>query len=287
MSLRNRLLLVSCHIKLWGNTKEDPMVEHGVAQAHGVKKGKAGSWKTNLLAGADAEYESLAQTTRFCRSYHYKTTLRWGKRGEQALPSEMFLDYSKNMLQYRALADQRLADLLEVWDERVEQAKANSPLAQKFSFPSKEQLRARCSIQIEIGPMPQAGDLVLDIEDKEAQDLLQEERDRLQELEDERVKDAMKDLWERLEGILTQAHRNLAVSSEGRFHDSWWENLEEFAQIGEKLNFTKSKEFSESLKEAKGLLRASQDEYREDLQLRERGEAEVEALLEKMKGYFG
>ncbi len=212
MSLRDRLMLASCSVSLWGNLRKDPLVQHEVAQAKNVKKGKAGDWKTNLLAGADEEYEQLKSALNLCRSYHYKTTLNWGKRGEQVLPSAMFIDYSTNMMQYRAMADQRLEDLVAVWDERVKEAHENSPeLTGRFSYPSAQELRALCGVKIEINPLPDSGDLVLDIENEEAQKLLLEERERLEALAQERVKGAMHDLWERFEKILTNANRNLSL----------------------------------------------------------------------------
>lgn len=284
-------MLASCHISLWGNEKKDSRIESDVAIANKVVNGKAGKWKTNLLVGADAEYESLKQTLGFCRSYHYKTTLRWGKRGEQVLPSELFLDYSKTMLSYRALADQRLSDLCDVWDERVQQAKLNAPsLCARHSYPTPAQLKLLCGVEIEINPLPEAGDLILDIEDGEAQKLLSEERGRMQVLEETRVQEAMGDLWQRFQKILLLAERSLNIMDDGgssRYRDSWYVNLKEFKEVAKKLNFTDDAKFNELFSECARMVNDhSPEEYEQQLDLREEGAAKVQKILDQMKGIF-
>ena len=290
MSLRNRLMLASCTIHLkWGNKRKDSLVQDEVGKLKNVKKGNAGDWKTNLLAGADEEYEALKSAQNLCRSFHYDTTLSWGKRGEQVLPSEMFLHYSTNMMQLRAMADQRLEDLISVWDTRVAEAKLNSPeLTSKFSYPSGDELRRLCGVSIEINPLPTAGDLILDIEDEEAQKLLVEERQRIELLEKERVKGAMKDLWKRFEKILLNAERNLSLDvGQGRFRTEWYENLGEFVVLADKLNFEKDEKLTDLVSKAKSeILKDTVDVYKDEEDTRQDGEEAVKDILNQMKGIF-
>jgi vacuolar-type H+-ATPase subunit H len=290
MSLRNRLLLASCQISLWGNERKDALVDAEVGKLKHVKKGRAGNWKTNLLAGADTEYEDLKKALGLCRSYHYASTLRWGKRGEQVLPSEMFLDYAKTMNQYKNLAEQRLDDLLTVWDDRVQEAKQNSTeLCAKFTYPSKEALKSLCGVTIEINPLPEAGDLVLDIEDAEAQTLLMEERNRLTNLAQERATEAMQDLWQRFEKILLNAERNLSltVGGEGRYRGEWYENLAQFAAVADKMNFQKDPKLTELVEESRDILEHGDAEgYKKSDDSRGDAEEKVKEILRKMKGIF-
>jgi len=286
MALRDRLMLASCSVHLWGNLRKDHGVQSEVATLKHVKKGKAGKWQTNLLAGADEEYEALKSSLNLCRSYHYKTTLSWGKRGEQVLPSAMFLDYSSNMMSYRAMADQRLEDLCAVWDTRVGEAQLNSPdLTSGTKYPTEKELRSLCGVDIEINPMHEAGDLLLDIEDEEAQKLLQQQRQRMEALADERVKGAMEDLWGRFQKILLNAKRNLEVR-DGRFRIEWHENLLEFVGMADKLNFTKDEHLEELVQEAAGLLSEDIDVYKDEEAHREEGAAKVQEILDKMKDFF-
>lgn len=290
MSLRNRLMLASCQISLWGNERKDALVDSEVGRLKNVKKGKAGNWKTNLLAGADTEYEDLKKSLGLCRSYHYSVTLRWGKRGEQVLPSAMFLDYAKTMNMYKNLAEQRLEDLLTVWDDRVSEAHVNSTeLCSKFTYPTKGELKSLCGVTIEINPLPEAGDLVLDIESQEAQTLLMEERNRLTNLATDRAQGAMQDLWGRFEKILVNAERNLSlgIGVSGRYREEWHDNLTQFAMIADKMNFTKDPKLTELVEEAeRDLLVVPSEEYKDSDSSREEGMAKVEEILRKMKGIF-
>ena len=283
-------MLASCQISLWGNERKDSLVDDEVGKLKNVTKGKAGKWRTNLLAGADKEYEDLKKALGLCRSYHYATTLRWGKRGEQVLPSAMFLEYAKTMNMYKNLAEQRLDDLLTVWDDRVQEAKQNSPvLCVKFTYPPKEVLKSLCGVHIEINPLPEAGDLVLDIEDQEAQTLLIDERNRLTLLAQERASEAMKDLWERFEKILLNAERNLSleVGGAGRYRGEWYENLAQFAQIADRMNFTKDPKLTELVELAQQeILSGDEEDYKKSDDAREDAEEKVKEILRKMKGIF-
>jgi hypothetical protein len=288
MALRDRLMLASCSVHLWGNRRKDSTVKSEVATLKHVKKGDAGDWKTNLLAGADEEYEALKSALNLCRSYHYKVTLSWGKRGEQVLPSALFLDYSSNMMSYRAMADQRLEDLCAVWDTRVGEAQLNSPdLTSNYRYPTERELRAKCGVTIEINPMHEAGDLILDIEDEEAQKLLKEQRDRMTTLAEERVKGAMDDLWQRFQKLLVNAKRNLDLDvGQGRFRTEWHENLTEFVALADKLNFTKDENLEKLVQESADLLKDEADVYKEEADTREEGAAKVQENLDKMKDFY-
>ena len=288
MALRDRLMLASCSVHLWGNLRKDHGVQSEVATLKNVKKGKAGKWQTNLLAGADEEYDALKSALNLCRSYHYKTTLSWGRRGEQVLPSAMFLDYSSNMMSYRAMADQRLEDLCAVWTTRVGEAQLNSPeLTSDYPYPTERELRSLCGVDIEINPMHEAGDLILDIEDEEAQKLLQEQRVRMESLAEDRVKGAMEDLWKRFEKILVNAKRNLDLEvGEGRFRTEWHENLTEYVALADKLNFTKDPKLTDLVEESKILSEGDLENYKDDDECRKEGAEKVQKILDQMKDVF-
>lgn len=288
MSLRDRLMKARCSVALWGNERKDASVAAEVAQSKGVKKGKAGGWTTNLLAGADAEYNSLKSALNLARAYHYKTTLSWGKRGEHVLPCAMFLDYSREMLSHRAMADHRLEDLCAVWDERVKEAQLNSPqLTARFSYPAESELRKLCGLTIEINPLEESGDLLLNIEGEEAQKLLLEERTRMEALAVDRTKGAMTDLWTRFHKILINAKRNLDLADkEGRFRTEWHDNLTEFILMSDKMNFMEDEKLTELVKESEDILKTGSDVYKKEPDTRGEAEEVVNDILDKMKGVF-
>jgi hypothetical protein len=274
-----------CSVHLWGAERKDPRVVKDVAAQRNVKKGRAGKWDTNLLAGADTEYVALRQAQGACRDFHYANTLKWG-HGEQVLPNDNFLHYVKGMGELKGLAEQRLEDLTDVWDERVKQAKENSPeLTQGFSYPTVGELRSLCGIENDISPMAESGDLVLDVADEEAQKLLAKERDRLDTLADERVKEAMSDLWNRLGKILDNAKRNLNVSGEGRFRTEWYYNLKDFAESVPRMNFDDDENLRDLGLAAEKVVNAHDIEVmKEHADEREDAAAAVDEIMHKMRG---
>ncbi len=294
--LRDRLMLAKCSISLWGNMRKDRGVEREVAQAKHVKKGKAGRWDTNLLTGADTEYEAVQSSFGAVRDFHYENTLKWG-HGEQVLPNERFIAYAKGMGQLKGLAEQRLEDLLEVWDDRVKESQENSPeLTRKFTYPSREDLKTRCGITIQIGPLPESSDLVLKASDEEAQKLLTQARDDMELLAVERVKEAKKDLFMRLHKHLTNAQRNLGIQEgvRGRFRDEWYENLAAFCEMAPQMNFDKDQKLEDLVEEVKVEIieKHSKDDFSKKENKAEWDDARAEAeekvndILSKMAGIF-
>lgn len=293
MSLRTRLMLAKCSISLWGNMRKDSGVEREVAQAKHVKKGRAGRWDTNLLSGADEEYNQLASALGAVRDFHYENTLRWG-HGEQALPNERFIAYAKGMGELKGIAEQKLETLLEVWDERVKQAQENSPeLTKKFTYPSKAELK-KCGVTITIGPMPESGDLILETSDAEAQELLEKSRMELDSLADERVREAKRDLFQRLDTLLRNASRNLGVGTSGRYREEWYDNLAAFADAAPQMNFDKDEKLTELVEEVKDKVLnpfKKEDFSKKDNKdgfndTREEAEEAVNDILSRMQGIF-
>jgi hypothetical protein len=133
-----------------------------------------------------------------------------------------------------------------------------------------------------------SGDLLLDIEDEEAQKLLREERDRIEGIAEKRAKEAMQDLWGRFEKILTNAERNLSltVGGEGRYREEWYENLKEFCAIADKMNFEKDPKLTELVEEANDLLKTDAEDYKKADDARSDGEEQVKEILRKMRGLF-
>lgn len=292
MSLRNRLMLAKCSISISGIMRKDKGIEQEVAQAKHVKKGRAGRWDTNLLAGADEEYNDLASALGAVRDFHYANTLRWA-HGEQALPNERFIAYAKGMGELKGIAEQKLEALKEVWDERVKQAQENSPeLTKRFTYPSKHELSG-WGVTISIGPMPEAEDLILDTSDEEAQRLLEKSKIELRAQADERVKEARRDLFERLESLLQNASRNLGVGAQGRYREEWYDNLKAFCEAAPQMNFDKDEKLTELVEEVEEKILStpkddfSKKENKGDFDAaRQEAEDKVNDILSRMQGIF-
>ncbi len=285
-------MLAKCSISISGIMRKDKGIEAEVAQAKHVKKGRAGRWDTNLLAGADEEYNDLASALGAVRDFHYANTLRWA-HGEQALPNERFIAYAKGMGELKGIAEQKLEALKEVWDERVRQAQENSPeLTKKFKYPDKSELNS-WGVTISIGPMPEAEDLVLDTADEEAQRLLQASKIDLQKQAEARVAEAERDLFERLESLLRNASRNLGVGSTGRYREEWYDNLAQFCAASDEMNFNKNPKLTEIVDEVKDkVLSTPKDDFdkKENKDsfdsAREEAEEKVNDILSRMQGIF-
>ncbi len=285
-------MLAKCSISISGIMRKDKGIEAEVAQAKHVKKGRAGRWDTNLLAGADEEYNDLASALGAVRDFHYANTLRWA-HGEQALPNERFIAYAKGMGELKGIAEQKLEALKEVWDERVKQAQENSPeLTKKFTYPSKSELSG-WGATISIGPMPEAEDLILDTSDEEAQKLLNDQKLVLTNLAEERVREAERDLFERLEACLRNASRNLGVGTAGRYREEWYDNLRAFCDSADQMNFNKNPKLTELVDEVKDkVLSTPKDDFNKKENkdsfdtAREEAEEKVNDILSRMQGIF-
>jgi len=292
MGLRERASKVRLNVSTYKGTKIERRVAQEVADLHDVK-GKSGTFKANLFPGCDDEIKALNQAESAIRDFHYDTTFEW-QRGVRLLPSEYFLKYQERMGVLRGIYEQRADTLLNVWDERVEQAMLNrGTLANRGDYPSKERVSA--TVRVNISPLEDPNDWRLKVGDEAVQKAVdaatiaasaeaRAEQDKL-------LTEGMTKVWERFGKVLENAKRNLQVTKgTGRYRDEWVENLSQFLEVVDGLNLTddpKLKDLAEKTRKVMDEIdpEAIEDDGEREGE-REKASEQVESIFDQMSALF-
>lgn len=200
-----RAMLVNVAISMWTGYKMDKKATKQVNDAN--KAGdKAGRYNKQLLPGCKV-FEDLNKRSALARDVHYRQTLPWSDEGWRLLPSANFFEYSEAVRAQFRMLDALLAELVENYDDLVNDARKHfSGLGEMFDirdYPKKHDLPDRFSWNIEIGPVPSANDIRVDLP-KDTLSLIETQiTDRVETA----TRQAMQEAWGRVHEAVARIHK--------------------------------------------------------------------------------
>ena len=236
-SISSSAMLVELSISLWTARKLDKRASDDVTTTNNADKGVARVTKS-LLGNCD-ELDALVKFGSNVRNMHYNSTLPWSDMGPRLLPTVKFFAYQKMMTQIEAEFNRMVQAFLDAYDLEVAQAQAKlGDLFNHDEYPAAEQLRSKFAFRINYIPLPDAGDWRLDI-GNEAVAALQ---DQYQKHYTAQLDGAMRDIWERLHGVLATLSRQLADQTEDgrtpKIYQSVFDRALEVIDLMETCNIT-------------------------------------------------
>jgi hypothetical protein len=207
-SISSSAMLVDLSISLWSARKLDKRASEEVATTNNADKGVARVTKS-LLGNCD-ELDALVKFGANVRNMHYNSTLPWSDMGPRLLPTTKYFNYQRTFTALEAEFNRMVQAFLDAYDLEVAQAQAKlGDLFDVNEYPSVEQLRAKFSFRINYIPLPDAGDWRLDI----ANEALASLQTQYTAHYENQLAGAMRDIWERLHGVLTTLSRQLSDST--------------------------------------------------------------------------
>lgn len=243
MSIQNASMLIDLNISTWTGRKLDKRVSEEIDHAKGTKV-KAGNYNKQLLAGADklAEVQKIVGQIR---TWHYEQTLPWSDGGSRLLPMKNFFDYKNTLASLEQEFEAAVRDFLQEYPQLVSNsAFALGALFDRGEYPDVEDIEHKFKFRYAFMPLPEAGDFRVDCGDSVKQEL----EAQYKEFYDNKLKEAMTDMWNRLHETLTHMSDKLANSEQPRklkngeevhtkiFRDSMVENAVELCGLLTKLN---------------------------------------------------
>ena len=243
MSIQNASMLIDLNISTWTGRKLDKRVSEEIDHAKGTKV-KAGNYNKQLLAGADklAEVQKIVGQIR---TWHYEQTLPWSDGGSRLLPMKNFFDYKNTLASLEQEFEAAVRDFLQEYPQLVSNsAFALGALFDRGEYPDVEDIEHKFKFRYAFMPLPEAGDFRVDCGDSVKQEL----EAQYKEFYDNKLKEAMTDMWDRLHETLTHMSDKLANSEQPRklkngeevhtkiFRDSMVENAVELCGLLTKLN---------------------------------------------------
>ena len=239
MSISSSAVLVELNISVWTANKLDKGATEAVLSNNSASKDSA-QVRKNLMAGTDKR-KKISDYAAKARLYHNQTTLSWSDKGARLLPTSLFMDYKTNMNVYQQNMNTMIEDFYANYGDLIELSKHHmGDLFNPYDYPSIEELRSKFGFRLVFSPLPEGGDFRLDIPKADMDELGQQYESAF----NDRLKDAMREPWEKLHKTLIHISEKLTDiegddESKKRYHDTLITNAQELCGLLTHLNITK------------------------------------------------
>lgn len=280
MSISNQAMLVELSIGHWTANKLDRQVSEEVDANKGTRV-KAGNYRKNLLAGAK-ELEDIKNFVGNFRNWHYKQTMPWADSGTRLLTLKRYLPYvgevNAKIQEFDALKRQ----FISVYPTLISQmAFQLGSLFNRDEYPSEDQVERKFYFNVNYFPLPEAGDFRVDV----GNEALAELQTQYSSHYDNKLKEAMADVWGRLHTTLQHLSERLQSSDDGTkkvFRDSLIGNATELCGMLTDFNVTNDPQLEQARKDLEqALLGVTAKDLRESVLVREDVRARVNEILSK------
>lgn len=244
--LQDKSMLVDLVIRKWTATKHDKTVSSEIEKAHAAHD--AGRYNKRLIDKAHtATIETLAGQIR---KYHYTRTLPWTDKGQRLLPSALFMDYRQDITSFKAQYLKARDEFLVLYPQLVTAARNRlGSMYDPQDYPSVDELRKAYDIELEIMPVPDAGDFRVTV-DNEVRD---EIREQITNAVQARQAAAVKDCYARMREVVGRIAEQCS-KEKGKIYDSLMENTEDLVTVLSGLNITGDPTIAQLEQDIRGLL---------------------------------
>lgn len=230
--LSNKALLVHLTAGQWMGRKLDRRATKQVADLNNAST-SAGRYTKYLLPTCD-ELKAVHAKTAEIRKAFYRNTLPWGIEGTYILPSANYLPFMTAFRNEREEWEQLVNNFLTVYGDAVEQAEHSlRNMFDSNQYPPAYLLRDRFRLDMEIMPVPTAGDFRVEIVDDELAAITADIEERVSKAQSA----AMDEAWSRLYAHVEKFVERLA-DPKNIFHDTLIENAKETCDLLKRLNVT-------------------------------------------------
>ena len=242
MGISSSALLVDASISVWTANKLDKAATSKVLMDNNVTANNGAQVRKNLMAGTSL-LKDISDFAAQTRLWHNKQTLAWMDRGARLVPTSSFIDYKQEMSRREAKFWGMVDKFVNEYPNFVQISKNHlGTLAKDDDYPTTDEIRNKFAFSVVFTPVPESGDFRVDV----AQEDLKELKEQYESSFDNRVKDAMKEAWDRLHDLIKGMSDKLRdeESADGtevkkRYHGSLITNATELCAMLTHLNITK------------------------------------------------
>ena len=238
-----------------------------------------------------AAFAALTATMSAARSTHYAQTLPWDDQGSRLLTVANYEGYTELMDGLRERMVRERARFIEDYDDNIDKARLDlGKLFRIEDYPSKEALRGKFGLRYRIIPVPDADHFMAKLA---SDDTDRVKRDIESQIE-ERLHDAVGDLYRRLGEAVERVSERLQEDDEGKprvFRDSMIGNIRDLVDVVPRLNIFGDGELARLCEQVKEKIAGVEpDALRPsksfDPVARARVKRDADALAERFAGYF-
>lgn len=275
--LQNSALIVSLSISQWSARKLDKKVTDEINISHNAT---ADAGRYNKLLVSKAHTEAVQKITGKARTFHYENTLAWGDNNERLLPTANYMKYVQEMGMLKGEFDAAIAAFFSNYDAVIVEARIRlNGMFRDSDYPSKGDIQDKFAFNTSFMPVP-SSDIRVGLSDS----IMDALRANVETEINSRLGDAVKGIWERIKTQLSHMRDKLSTK-DAIFRDSLFDNLTDLIELLPALNVTNDVNIAKICNEMKGLV-VSPDSVRTNVALRITKADEVDAVMNKFKGFF-
>lgn len=235
-------ILVRLSVTTFNNSRQDPAITDEVRARKALGVG-AGKWIKYKLP--DEALEPIRKHAGEVRRRHYDMTLPW-EEGYRLLSAKSQQSYGDVFQNYEREFNKHVGQFMSQYPDWLEQAKLmHGQTYNPSDYPSASEMTKHFRFGVEYTPLPQSEHFIVK---GLAQDAVDEMREDLEKRNEERVKAAVADTWQRLLAPV-QAMADKLASPDTIFRDSLVSNVKDILALLPALNLDNNSQLTEAARQ--------------------------------------
>lgn len=290
MKLSERAMIACLHAGSWTGQLVDQDVTDEVSQSHQAEQ-DAGKYRKQIVARKFLHH--VNSRIGMARRTHRVLTLPWDDNGERILSAMGYVQYTTQMRLQREAVEAAANEFATNMDEYIVEAKVRlGTMFDQADYPEADDIRKKFYVDVEIKPVPEAGDFRTELSEKTVKAIVAD----IERRSNERLEAAINDVFQRIATLTSHMVERLRVFTPAQgseraqniFKDSLVYNIKELADLLPSLNITNDGRIEKlRLQLLDDLTEHSPDLLRADERLRQRTADKAEKIYEKVKQYLG
>lgn len=284
ISIATSAMMVELNISCWTARKLDKKVSEEVDSAKNTKV-KAGNYHKHLLAG-NPHLDAVVKYAAKVRLWNTQQTIPWSDSGSRIVTMENLFNggYKRQLDDHKIEFDRLAANFISVYPTLISAAAFQlGDLFDRDEYPEVDTLEKKFKFNYSLIPIPTAGDFRIEIGEQAKAELVAQYEAAF----NERLNNAMRDVWDRLYDCLSHMSERLASDDEGKrkvFHGTLLTNAQELITLLSRLNVTNDPKLEQARRDLQAaLVNTDISSLKDSDYIRENVKAKVDDILKRFE----
>jgi len=277
--LGDKAMLAHLHIGKYGGRKEDKEVTKFVEDTFNVVG--VGRWNKKLIPARLAMINSHEQKARALHNFY---TVPWDLAGVGILSNELYFEYLEKMQPVKDSFFMEVQRLVSDYQEVLNSEQIRlGPHFKESDYPPQWKLAERFNFSISFYPIPEKGDIRVELVDYELDKLNQDLEKKVRSL----LADDTKELWGRINEAVGDLVERLNAERGMRYDSPVIDNLKKLAKVLPSLNFTQDPDLDQMTKDIEDkLTKFKPEEIRDDEVIKNQVKDEADKIAERIRQFI-
>lgn len=286
--LSERAMISSLHIGSWTGSSRDQDVTEEVSNSHGADLKDAGRYSKQLIARKFLN--QVGNTAALARRTHRLLTLPWSDDGSRILSTTGYNAYTEQMRLRRHAFEASVIEFCGQLPNYINEAKTRlGSMYDPEDYPVGEVIQKKFYLDVEITPVPEAGDFRAELSDASTKHIIKD----IERRTEARLEAAMNDVFQRIHDVTEKMVERLraykpveGARAENTFKDSLVWNIKELAELIPALNITGDQRLDALRAKLLADLVIEPDVLRDNDRVRQQVSDKAEKIMERVKKYM-